>query len=319
MALKMTIKRTQGKLDNLLRHPKMTKQLVESINKLMRVPETDKFDGKMIQALGNPVYMAETSKKLNEILTQSKPQIMLLSGGPSRAYSKFGPEYIGALLMDSVGHVMACRHDMDDCFADASRQFAEMVGMTMQFAMDFSALLSRSMRRELRFTAESTRIFRQIGPSLSSVNPQRQPIVITETSSRNTYENFLFPQIDGLYNVFLNPNLVIVSSRESALRAKLTAETVLLGQAASIEVAPFKSPLAWHDGCWEKSPLGIRFMWAEVQRLIKHGDWAFGDPGVGSRIRMPDDKQADLANVIAIAASDSKRKIHSLVASGRSR
>lgn len=94
-----------------------------------------------------------------------------------------------------------------------------------------------------------------------------------EKKSTNTKENFKASKKAGFYKGV--DNLVIYTTNESMVRAKLTAESMLKN--AKVSVVGY-TPTVSSMGIkvdfdnWAKNPLSVKYVWGEILRLKQYSD-----------------------------------------------
>jgi len=285
------ITRGKGEVDKLPKHPRMTPKLVEAINELLYVPNAETVKGKLVQVLGTPLTISGIVEQL-----ASMPLIdtagVLISGGSAPAYkSVWHPEF----------------HACNIAATWIKFQNGKNIGI---FHDIFGPIFSKKIREELR-RPESVRIYEGFKERYSAY-ASKVPFIL-EGKSTNTYKNFTEPLGNGTYDRFFEAldatrehrdccgyaeGLVLVTAEQSALRAKLTAQTIL-GAVTNVENISYKEvDSIYRPGMvWSDFAAGRSWVWGEVLRIVKYSDWGkMGKPG---GINISGEKEFQLERVLS--------------------
>ena len=243
------LKRSKDDYDKLPPAPKKTEKLVYAIDKLFYLNSVDDFAGKLVQALGNPLFIEKIAARLTTIVPMHNARGLLISGGPS------------------PGH----RHLPEFLAIEAFRAKYQ----THDWQKFFKTVFNKDERKKLRESSEADRIWHKYRDfnSDAALRLTVDKRVILEDKSQNTPQNFQYPlrnrSYDTLFKDAAERNLVILVENKSRLRAVLTAKEILPGY--NIESMGFDGMADLGVIHWAESALAWRWVWSEVLRLDGYG------------------------------------------------
>ena len=265
----------------LKRSPKMTSSLIMAINDLLYVQAAESIKGKIVQVVGTTIRMPDIAEKLAH-LPLSSAHSVVISGG----YKKIG------LIEKLAGRAFAKWNDI------------------VHYGVADKYIVAEEKRPESRrifdhFKKHYPKEWAEWGHS----DAARRSFL--EKMSTNTPQNFSDPQGFKIYERLGVKKIVIVAGSETALRTKLTAQTIL-GKDFEIEVMPYESrqpytynpaPAAFsrdfrHE--WTRHINSRRFIWSEVMALVRYGDWEYGDKTSPFKIKLDEETKSKLRRIISM-------------------
>jgi len=255
------IKRGANSQPYFAARPIMTDEYIAGVNELFFNYEApfEPYSYHAAILLGSPLLIKDMARTARDLTHYNHISPVIMSGGPSPAYDKFGPEFIGCALYEILNGT-------------------------------FDTNLKRP---------ESVRADKQLHKILKKNNLPRPKNILLEGASRNTYQNLEISWdmvLRGARQRRLDC-IAIYGAAETLPRAVETFKTVTLGTPGeNIEVRAV--PYCLTDAHnWVFSPKIQSRIAAEVRRLSTYSDEK--NTHIKNHIKLSDDRRKKLERVLA--------------------